>query len=144
MQLWDVNVLVSSHRREDPSNDAMAEWLRSTIASGAAVGLPSIVLSAFLRIVSNPRAFRDPTPIDIALAYVEDLLAYANVRVVQPGPSHWKVFADLCHRLQPTGNQVPDVYLSAMAIDGGCVWVSADRGFDGVPGLRWRDPRASH
>jgi predicted nucleic acid-binding protein len=33
-----------------------------------------------------------------------------------------------------------DAYFAALAIEHGCEWITADRGFARFPGLRWRHP----
>ena len=38
------------------------------------------------------------------------------------------------------GNDVPDAYLAALAIEQGATWITTDRGFARFPGLRWRLP----
>jgi uncharacterized protein len=40
------------------------------------------------------------------------------------------------------GNLVPDAYLAALAIEGGCELVTTDRDFARFTGLRWRHPLA--
>ncbi|MDR7300981.1 putative nucleic acid-binding protein [Haloactinomyces albus] len=43
-------------------------------------------------------------------------------------------------RSDAKGNLVPDAYLAAIAIEHGCEWITADRGFARYPGLRWHHP----
>jgi len=40
------------------------------------------------------------------------------------------------------GNRVADAYLAALAIESGCEWITGDRDFSRLPGLRWRHPLA--
>jgi hypothetical protein len=35
--------------------------------------MTDLVLSGFLRVVTHPRVFRDPTPVETALAFVRDV-----------------------------------------------------------------------
>src|SRR4051812_39369497 len=50
------------------------------------------------------------------------------------------LFEELCRRTSARGNAVPDAYLAALAIEHGCVWYSADRGFTRYRGLRYQHP----
>jgi predicted nucleic acid-binding protein len=61
--------------------------------------------------------------------------------VVRPGPRHWTIFTDLVvqHRLR--GNDVPDAYLSATALEAGATLVSRDPGLSRY-GVRLVDPLA--
>ena len=97
-------------------------------------------MSGFLRVVTHPKVFREPTPMVEALRFVEALrLAPAGIPVA-PGERHWEVFTDLCQRTQATGNRIPDAFLAALAIEHGATWVTADRGFARFTGLRWEHP----
>lgn len=140
MYLLDVNVLLYAHRAEQPEHEPVRTWLEARVSAGRPFGVPSLVFSGFLRIATNPRAFRSPTPLDTALEAVESLRSQPNCVVVEPGPRHWPIFTDLCRRLRARGNVVPDAYLAAIAIETDSDFVSTDRGFGGFPGLRWRHP----
>ena len=115
-------------------------WLEAVVNDEGPYGLSELVLSAFLRIVTNPRALADPTPLDIALAATERWRSRRNCVLVGPGARHWAIFTRLCRTAGAKGNLVPDAYLAALAIESGCEWITTDRGFARYPGLRWRHP----
>ena len=140
MRCVDVNVLVYAHRPEAPNHTGHHAWLEDARRGAEPLGLPAIVASGFLRVVTHPRIFKEPTPLDIALEFVEILRASPATVPVLPGEQHWQIFADLCKRVDARGNKVPDAFLAAIAIEQGATWVSADRGFAGFPGLRWVHP----
>ena len=140
MTLADVNVLVYAHREDLPQHEPYSFWLRDEIESGRRYGFCDASLSGFLRIVTNPRVFTDPTPLDLALKFVESLRGHPAAVHVVPGGRHWRLFADLCTGIGARGNDVPDAYLAALAIESGAELVTADRGFDRFPGLRWSCP----
>jgi toxin-antitoxin system PIN domain toxin len=140
MVLPDVNVLVYAHRGETPGHDRYARWLTGVAESDAAFGLADVVLRGFVRIVTHPRIFDPPTPLEDALAFVEGLRGRPNCVPVAPGPRHWELFTSLCRRVGAKGNVVPDAYLAALAIESGSEWVTTDRGFGRFPGLKWQHP----
>jgi len=39
------------------------------------------------------------------------------------------------------GNRVPDAWFAALAIEGGCEWITTDRDYARFEGLRWRVPQ---
>ncbi len=139
----DVNVLVYAHRRDLDDHATIRAWLDAARTGAETVGLCDAVASGFLRVVTNARVFIDPTPFDDALAFLEVLRASPSVAVVQPGERHWGVFVELCRTIGATGNDVPDAYLAALAIEHGATWVSADRGFARFPKLRWALPNSA-
>lgn len=140
MDLLDVNVLLHAHREEQPEHEPIRSWLEERISAQRPFGVPGLVFSGFLRIATNPRAFRSPTPLETALEVVESIRSQPNCVAVEPGAHHWPIFVDLCRRLRARANVVPDAYLAAMAIESDSDFVSTDRGFGGFPGLRWRHP----
>ena len=140
MILADVNILIYAFRAEAKDHNAYREWMLSLINGESAYGVSPQVLSSFLRIVTHPAVFARPSPLDKTLAFCRTLLAPVTCQVVQPGARHWSIFADLCVRVQASGNLVQDAWFAALAIESGCEWITADRGFARFEGLRWRTP----
>lgn len=136
-------MLIAAHREEHAHYEAARTWLQETqetLDGTSAYGLSDYALSGFLRVVTNPRAIRSPSPPQAALSFVADLRSHPLCVEVRPGAHHWAIFIDLVTRTQARGNQVPDAYLAALAIESGCEWVTFDRGFARYPGLKWRSP----
>jgi hypothetical protein len=142
MLLPDVNVLVYAHRQDGPEYPLDRPWLEELVSADAAFGMADVVLSGFLRIVTNPRVFARPTPVNLAVSFAEELRAQPNCVTVAPGPRHWSIFSRLCLEAGAKGNLVADAYLAALAIESGSEWITSDRGFSRFPGLRWRHPLA--
>jgi uncharacterized protein len=46
----------------------------------------------------------------------------------------------LCQSQSGTGNLIPDLWHAALAIESGCQWITTDRDYRKIPGLRWRHP----
>jgi len=138
--LLDVNVLVYAFREDSPRHRETRRWLEATIASDSAFGVSDLVLSGFLRVVTHPRVFDPPTPIDDALAFAEALRSQPGCVRISPGERHWRIFTRLCREAAARGNLVPDAYLAALAIESGSEWITTDRDFSRFGGLRWRTP----
>lgn len=136
----DVNVLVYAHREELPEHDACRRWLEALVSGEAAFGIAELVLSGFLRIVTHPRIFKTPTPLDAALAFVHELRDQPHCVPLTPGERHWAIFERLCLATGARGNVIADAYLAALAIESGSEWVTTDRDYSRFPGLRWRRP----
>jgi toxin-antitoxin system PIN domain toxin len=140
MRCVDVNILVYAHRPESPDHEAYRTWLDEARTGHEPLGLSDVVLSGFLRVATNHRIFREPTPVAVALDFTDALRASPAALTIQPGERHWSIFTDLCRRLRVAGNLVPDAFLAALVIEAGAEWVTADRGFGRFPGLRWAHP----
>ena len=141
MLLPDVNVLIYAHRADSsPDHPRYAEWL-TRMATGVepfALSLP--VLVGFVRIVTNARIFGPPSTLDQAFAFLAELSARPNARLVAPGPDHMEIFERVCRDSRATGKLVADAHHAAVAIEHGCTMVSTDADFARFPALRWRHP----
>lgn len=140
MLLFDVNVLVYAHRADAADHGRYRTWLEHVLAMEPAFGIAELVLSGFVRVVTHPKVFRDPSPTDTALAFAEALRNHPNCILVAPGPQHWEIFARLCKAAGAKGNLVADAYLAALAIESGAEWITTDRDYARFSGLRTRHP----
>ena len=140
MRCVDVNVLVNAFRDDAVRHGEHRAWLIDAAADDEVLGLPSASLDGFLRVVTHPRIFARPTPIDEAVAFADALLGGARVVEVRPGEQHRGILHDLVTELGLRGNDIPDASLAALAIERGASFWSSDRGFARFPELRWRHP----
>jgi toxin-antitoxin system PIN domain toxin len=142
MRVADINLLVYAHRREAPQHEASRQWLLEARTGEERLGLADVVMAGYLRVVTNGRVFRDPTPFDQAVRFLDAVLAGSAVRRIAPGERHWALFLDLCRRGDAKGNLISDAWLAAIAIEQGATLVTADRDFRRFSGLRLEDPLA--
>ena len=140
MLLTDVNVLIYAHRAESPEHEAYARWLTDLATGEEPFGLSELVLSSVVRVVTNPRVFGTPTPVETALAYVDELLRRPNAVRLRPGSRHFELFQRLCRQTNASGKLVADAYHAALALEHGCEWVTTDADFGRFPGLRCLHP----
>jgi predicted nucleic acid-binding protein len=84
--LPDVNVLVGAFRADAPHHAQLRRWLKSAVADVEDLGLTDAVVGGTIRVLTHPRVFVNPTPLDDALAQVTALLAADGVVRATPGP----------------------------------------------------------
>ena len=140
MILMDVNILVYAHREDTIDHSAYRDWVEETINSGSAFGVSELVLSGFIRVVTHPKVFEQPTPLAVALDAVNQIRGQPQGIPIRPGPRHWAIFEKLLRSSEAKGNLVPDAYHAALAIESGCDWITTDKGFLKFAGLRARHP----
>jgi toxin-antitoxin system PIN domain toxin len=138
--LPDVNVLVYAHRKDTAHHDAARRWVEGILRSDRAYGMSELVVASFLRVVTHPRVFNPPSPLEAALAFADEVTTPAHAVRVTPGPRHWDIFVRLCRGANVKGNLVADAYLAALAVESGCEWVSTDGDYARFPDLVWIRP----
>jgi toxin-antitoxin system PIN domain toxin len=142
MILPDVNVLIYAFRKDAPHHGVCRAWLSAVVLGDAGFGLSPLVLSAVVRITTNPRAFVTPSTIPEAFGFCENLLGQPHCQPVEPGERHWDIFRRLCIETDTRGSRVTDAWFAALAIESGCAWITLDRDYARFPGLNWQLPAA--
>ncbi len=140
MILPDVNVLIYAFRPDTEQHVACRRWLEDVVEGDARFGLSPAVLGAVVRITTNPRAYRMPSPLQEAFGFCDDLLGQPHCQVVEPRERHWAIFERLCRQTGTRGARVTDAWFAALAIEWGCDWITFDRDYARFPGLRWHLP----
>ncbi|MFT3853840.1 MAG: PIN domain-containing protein [Ilumatobacteraceae bacterium] len=141
MIIPDVNVLVRAHRRDTDGHDAVHEWLDRALGGPEEIGLVDVVLSGFVRIVTNSRIFDPPSSTSSAVGFVDALIGSPATVWVPTGEAVWRRFAQIARSdRQIRGDLVPDAYIAACALANRSVVATGDHGFARFAGLRRLDP----
>lgn len=78
----DVNVLVAASRSDHPHHTMAREWLEKAVEK-APVAVPltlqPMVTASFLRLVTHPKIFVNPTPMPKAMRFVDALLDATDI-----------------------------------------------------------------
>jgi toxin-antitoxin system PIN domain toxin len=142
MILPDVNVLIYAFRADFAQHAVCRRWLIDVVSGDARFGLSPTTLAAVVRITTNPRAVKEPSAIEEAFGFCEDLLNQPHCQIVEPGERHWDIFRRLCIASDTKGPRVSGAWFAALAIEWGCEWITLDRDYARFPGLTWRAPIA--
>jgi uncharacterized protein len=140
MLIADVNLFVGAHRTVVNDHQKYRDWLETRLTGPETFGVSELVLSSFIRLVTNHRIFSVPTPVEAALEFCDVIRRSSSAVIVAPGGRHWEIFANLCAQTPARGNLVPDAYLAALAIENGATLATRDRGFARFRGVRLVDP----
>jgi len=136
----DANILLYAVDRSSPFHAVARDWLEDALNGDQRVGLPWQSLTAFLRIVTHPRAALNPmTPVE-AWSTVESWLEAEPAWIPLPTPRHANVLGNLVKTHHIRGNLVTDASLAALAIENGVKVCSADSDFGRFPEAEWFNP----
>lgn len=140
MILVDANILVYAHVEDFEQHVRAREWLDHQLAGPARVGLPWESLTAYLRLVTNPRVFPKPLSASDAMAQVRDWLS--REAAWSPGPTdrHGEYLTENLKIDGIRADLVPDAHLAAIARGHGLTVMSNDSDFARFPNVRWMNP----
>ena len=140
MIVLDANVLLYAYDSSSPAHERCRHWLTEAFNGGEQIGLPWQTLLTFVRIATNPRAFRVPLSGERACVIVSQWLTLPQVVLVAPGESFWSIFVEQVKRALVLGQLVTDAALAALAIESGATLCSTDLDFLRFEGLKLVDP----
>ncbi len=141
MILADANLLLYAYDEASPHHAGARSWLeRSLSTTGDLFGLSWQTITAFIRIVTNPRAFSNPMSIEEAVSIISDLLAHPAVVILTPGERHWAIFRGYLIEGQAFGPLAMDAHMAALAVEHGAILCTTDRDFTRFRGLKVLDP----
>jgi uncharacterized protein len=134
----DVNILVAAAARDHQHHVEASAWLESIVRGESTQGSLSLlpmVASGFVRVVTNPRVFAQPTSTANAFAFLRQLLSLPGVRMLPLG-AEWTNFEELCARVDVRGNDVSDAWIAAAVLHHREHLATFDRGFRRFLGRR--------
>jgi uncharacterized protein len=140
MIIPDANLLLYAYAADLPDHAGAATWLKGCFSGAEQVGLPHVVLCAFVRIATNPRVFQRPmTPVE-ACGHVRSWLQQPMVQLLTPGLEHVDRVLKLVQALGTAANLVTDAQIAALAMEFDAIVHTADTDFARFQGLRWFNP----
>ena len=142
MILVDANILLYAEDSLHSRHKQAHEWWDDQLSGTGVVCLCWTVLSAFIRIGTNPRVFEHPLSLEQALDSVQSWLDQPCTRLIRPTERHWIVFKQVLTDGQAVANLVTDAHLAALAIEHGCKLASTDSDFARFSKLKWKNPLA--
>jgi len=137
----DTNLLVYAHRPEMPFHERARQVLIEAVDGTEPLSVPWPCAHEFLAVVTNPRIFRDPTPMDVALDAVRGLLASLSAGFLAEGEGYLDTLERVARPALLQGAIVHDARVAALCLFHGVrvLW-SADRDFSRFPDLTVVNP----
>jgi uncharacterized protein len=137
----DTNLLVYAHRAGADWNEEAYELLRGLAEGTQPWAIPFPCVHEFLRNVTDPRIYADPTPLDIALDQVAAWWDVPSLRFLNEGGRHVELLSMLARAARAVGAKIHDARIAAICVEHGVreLW-TADRDFSRFPALKARNP----
>jgi toxin-antitoxin system PIN domain toxin len=132
--------LIYAVNEDAPSHQKAKAWLETVLSGPETVGLPWIVLLAFLRLTTKAGLFQKPLDLEVAFDLIDAWLQQPSVTVPEPTAQHLTILRDLVLPLGTGGNLTSDAHHAALAIEHGAELYSADNDFGRYARVLWRNP----
>lgn len=133
----DTNVLVCAHRSGTREHARALAWLRHLAEGVVPWGLPVFVLGEFLRVVTHPRLWPEPSAVEAAAMALEGLLSSPGVRILSPGPRYGEILPDSARQGRAAGNLAFDAQIAAVCREHGVAHLlTRDGDFARFPWIR--------
>ncbi|CAN5384777.1 type II toxin-antitoxin system VapC family toxin [soil metagenome] len=136
----DANIVLYASNEDAPQHAKAKQWLEEQFSSPIVFGLSWQVITAFLRISTNPRAFPQPFDLPEAVEIVDEWIALPNIEILTPTANHWTVFQSLIVEGQTKAALMMDAHLAALAIEHGATLATTDRDFQKFSNLKIINP----
>ncbi len=137
----DANILVYAHREDSPWHAAALDRLVELAEGRAPWAIPWPCIHEFLAIVTHPRIYAPPTPLENAIDQVEAWLESPSLVLLSELEDYWRRLRPMLHSGQITGPQVHDCRVAALCrLHGVTELWTADRDFGRFADLQARNP----
>ncbi len=137
----DTNILVYAHRPDSPHHGPALRCLEELAGSGARWAIPWPCIVEFLCVVTHPRIYVPPTPLETALRAVDSLLEAPALALLAESGDGWPDLREAIREGRAAGPVAYDARIAALCRTRGVreLW-SADRDYSRFPGLAVRNP----
>jgi len=142
MTAVDTNILVYAHREDSTHHCAALQTITNLVEGTFDWAIPWPCLHEFLAIVTHPRIYMPPTPLEDALIQVDRWVEAPGVRLIGEGSAaYWPVLRKILASGGIAGPRVHDARIAAICLRHGVDrLLSADRDFSRFPDLRTVNP----
>jgi uncharacterized protein len=137
----DTNILVYAHRRDSEFFERAAASLRRLAESPEHWAIPWPCVHEFLAVVTHPRIFDLPSPLETAMTQIEIWLESPFLKLIGESGAYWRTLAEILVQGRIVGPKIHDARIAAICQAHGVreLW-SADRDFSRMRGLKVTNP----
>jgi uncharacterized protein len=137
----DTNILIYAHRVDAPWHGIARPQIASLAESNVPWAIPWPCLHEFIAIVTHPRIYALPTPLDRAFEQIDRWTQSPRIRLIGESQVHLNELKSLALSARISGPKIHDAKVAAICLQHGVseLW-TADRDFSRFPSLKTRNP----
>ena len=141
MNAVDTNLLVYAHRTDATFHSRAREFIKSLAEGNEAWAIPWPCVHEFLAVVTNPRIWKQPSPLKTALGAIAAWRSSPKLFLLAEDEQYWTVMEELVLSSKVVGAKVHDARIAALALHHRVdTLFTADRDFGRFRGLRTKNP----
>ena len=142
MIIPDANLLIYAHDEKSHYHLKARRWWERALSGPEAIGLPWVVLLAFVRLVTHTQICANPLSVEQVRSVVDHWKKSENLRLIQLSDTALDTYFDLLSDAGLGGNLSTDAVIALHAREYSATIYSNDRDFDRFSGIRWVNPLA--
>ena len=136
----DVNVLVHLSNKTSNQHASAKQWLQEALTSSENIVIPEVVVTGFVRVVTDRRILAKPLTVEAAFDFLEAILDVPKATMFATRTRTFPLFKKQSIDLGLHGKDIADSWIAAIALDLDASLVTFDRGFRRFPNLRVVNP----
>ena len=143
MQVIDTNILIHAEVESSPRHSAALDIVRRLAEGTLPWAIPWPCVYEFLRVVTHPRVFHPPVPLNIALEDLKQVLASPSLFLLAETGRHASVLEQVIRQAEATGNLIHVAHIVALCLEHGVSEIiTGDRDLSRFEGLKIINPFA--
>jgi len=143
MQAIDTNILIHAEVQSSARHRTALGVLRRLAEGALPWAIPWPCIYEFLRVVTHPRVFHPPVPLNIVLEDLKQILASPSLFLLAETERHASVLEQVLGQAAPTGNLIHDAHIVALCLEHGVVEIiTGDRDLSRFGGMKIINPFA--
>jgi toxin-antitoxin system PIN domain toxin len=130
LQAIDTNVLIYAEITSSQYHRQARQVLTELAEGMAPWALPWPCIYEFLRVVTHPRVFHPPVPLEVALTDLRAITDSPSLLLLSETERHVGLMTSIAKEAGVTGNLIHDAHIAALCIEHGVTeLITADRDF---------------
>lgn len=143
MQAIDTNILIYAEVESSERHGPALKLLQGLAEGALPWAIPWPCIYEFLRVVTHPRVFHPPVPLEVALYDLKQILASPSLFLLAETERHPSVLDQILRQAGATGNLIHDAHIAALCLEHGVSeLITGDRDFSRFKDLRTVNPFA--
>jgi toxin-antitoxin system PIN domain toxin len=136
----DANLLIYAYDDTAPQHAKARVWWEDTLSGSEPIGIPWIVVLAFVRLMTHSALSNNPMTTKEAEAAVKAWLSIDIVRLLFPSYATLDRWFAFLHDANTAGNLSTVAMIAALAVEHGGQVYSNDRDFGAFSNVPWLNP----